>query len=226
MASVTVENYLKHIFVVAEAKGASQVPMGEIARALQVTPGTATTMVKTLARQGLLDYEPRGGATLTPNGRDLALKILRRHRLIEFFLVDKLQMDWREIHAEAERLEHAVSDRLLERLDAYLGHPQFDPHGDPIPGANGQLAARPLRQLAAAATGEVVRIARLGDDDSEFLDFAARAGLMPGRRWRVTARDTQAACVTLDALDVPNDQTTPTLTLALAAAERISIEAS
>ncbi|MGF1452686.1 MAG: metal-dependent transcriptional regulator [Opitutales bacterium] len=223
MASVTVENYLKHIYVAQEELGGERVPMGQIARNLGVTPGTATTMVKTLARQGMLEYEPRGGAQLTDPGRSLALKILRRHRLIEFFLVDKLKMDWREIHAEAEKLEHAISDRLLEQLDAYLGHPEFDPHGDAIPTANGTLARRELRPLAEANTGEIVRVARLSDTDNDFLDFAARKGLTPGRRWRITARDMHAACLTLN----PADEVTPAeqeFVIALSAAERISVE--
>lgn len=222
MPSVTVENYLKHIFVAAEEEGAGLVSMGTIARLLQVTPGTATTMVKTLARQGLLDYEPRSGASLTEAGREHALKILRRHRLIEFFLVDKLKMDWGEIHEEAERLEHAISDRLLERLDAYLGHPRFDPHGDAIPNAKGRFAERELCRLSEARAGETICIARVSDTDREFLSFAANKGLIPGRLWRIRFRDHQAACLALEPLGESGDEAE--LVLAIAVAEKVSVE--
>ncbi len=115
--------------------------MGQLASALGVVPGTATTMVKTLAESGLVHYEPYMGVRLTPAGEKLAALVLRRHRLIELFLVKVLGMNWSEVHDEAERLEHAVSERLIDRIDDMLGRPSVDPHGDPIPGPEGQ--ARP-----------------------------------------------------------------------------------
>lgn len=219
MASSTVENYLKHILVCQQEGEKPVVSMGQVARALEVTPGTATTMVKSMARGGLLHYEPRHGVTLTQQGRASALQVLRRHRLIEFFLVEKLKMDWAEIHEEAELLEHAISDRLLERLDAYLGHPKFDPHGDAIPTADGEMAERVLCGLDACQAGQIVTVARLNDQDTAFLGFAREHGLMPGFSWRVHSCDAQARC-----LHLVSGATGDSLTLGLGAAAKIWVE--
>ena len=139
LPSQTVENYLKTIFLAQAVAPARDdlVPMGQIAAALGVVPGTATTMVKTLSESGLVHYEPYMGVRLTPAGEKLASLVLRRHRLIELFLVKVLGMSWAEVHDEAERLEHAVSERLIDRIDEMLGRPAVDPHGDPIPIARG-----------------------------------------------------------------------------------------
>src|SRR5438067_4637292 len=118
-----------------------------------VVPGTVTTMVKALSDSGLVDYEPRAGLRLTRGGEQLALHVLRRHRLVELFLVKILGLDWSEVHEEAEELEHAISDKVLERIDALLGHPRVDPHGDPIPSAKGQVADAPLTSLAECQIG-------------------------------------------------------------------------
>ena len=135
LPSHTVENYLKAIFLAQVALLPSEplVPMGQLASALGVVPGTATTMVKALSEAGLVRYEPYAGIRLTPAGEKLAARVLRRHRLIELFLVQVMGMSWTEVHDEAEHLEHAVSDRLIERIDEMLGRPSADPHGDPIP---------------------------------------------------------------------------------------------
>jgi DtxR family Mn-dependent transcriptional regulator len=143
--SSTVENYLKHLFAEQQQNEGKLLPMGRLAAALGVAPGTATTMVKNLAESGLVTYEPHDGVRLTPDGERRALQVIRRHRLIELFLVQTLGLDWSEVHDEAEELEHAISQKVLERLDALLGHPQFDPHGDPIPGGKGQLPKTPLK---------------------------------------------------------------------------------
>jgi DtxR family Mn-dependent transcriptional regulator len=133
MPSSTVEDYIKQLWVEQQAAGAELVPMGRLAAAMGVVPGTATSMVKTLADSGLVNYEPRSGARLTRGGEQLALHVLRRHRLLEVFLVKVLGMDWSEVHDEAEHLEHVISDKVLERIDDLLGRPSVDPHGDPIP---------------------------------------------------------------------------------------------
>src|SRR5881397_7753 len=141
MPSSTVEDYLKQIYLEQQQGPAGQlVSMGKLAASMGVVPGTATSMVKALADSGLVDYEPRSGARLTRGGEQLALHVLRRHRLVELFLVKVLGLDWSEVHAEAEELEHAISDKVLERIDAFLDHPRVDPHGDPIPSAKGDLA--------------------------------------------------------------------------------------
>src|SRR4026209_1753954 len=142
--SQTVENYLKAIFQAQMARESSDplVPMGQLATALGGVPGTATTMVKALADSGLAQYEPYVGVRLTPAGEKLAALVLRRHRLIELFLVKVMGMSWIDVHDEAENLEHAVSDRLIERIDEMLGRPQVDPHGDPIPDPEGTVDRR------------------------------------------------------------------------------------
>jgi len=188
MPSATVEDYLKHIYL-AEQRGSDPlVPMGVLASLLRVTPGTVTTMVKTLGRSRLVDYEPRVGVRLTKRGRSIAVQVLRRHRLIELFLVEVLGLSWSEVHHEAEVLEHAISERVLDRMDEFLGHPAVDPHGDPIPTAAGEIAPQELTSLAACESG-TFEIKRVGDQDPAFLDFAAERGLVPGSHWTVEGRD-------------------------------------
>jgi len=136
MPTAVAENYLKQLYYGQQAASGELVRVGELAAAIGVTPGTATTMVKSLARSGWAVYEPRTGARLTRRGERLALSVVRRHRLLELFLSKVLGLDWSEVHAEAEVLEHAVSEKVVEKIDALLGRPQVDPHGDPIPTAS------------------------------------------------------------------------------------------
>ena len=149
LPSSTVENYLKAIYKGTAALEAPQtlLPMGQLASALSVAPGTATTMVKTLAESGLVHYEPYAGVALTPAGERLAGLVLRRHRLIELFLVRVMGYSWDEVHDEAEHLEHVVSDRLVDRMDQMLGRPEVDPHGDPIPDADGLVKPQEAQSL-------------------------------------------------------------------------------
>src|SRR5580693_1681216 len=141
LPSSTVENYLKAIYQGQSVLPAGHrlLPMGHVASAVGVTPGTATTMVKALAESGLAEYEPYSGVRLTKAGEQLAGLVLRRHRLVELFLVQVMGMSWAEVHDEAEQLEHVVSERLIERIDEMLGHPTHDPHGDPIPNQEGAI---------------------------------------------------------------------------------------
>lgn len=217
MASPTVENYVKEIFL-AQQGGDQPVPMGSIARALGVVPGTATVMVKSLAQAGLVEYEPRRGVRVSAQGRTLALRMLRRHRIVEYFLVEKLGLDWAEIHQEAEQLEHSISERVLERLDAFLGHPKTDPHGDPIPTAQGDFDERVLDSLADCRVGKRYRVARVGDQSPAFLQFLDETGLKPGTPLRVSAREDVADSVTLQ-LDDGH-----AATLGLKAAAKIMVE--
>lgn len=194
LPSQTVENYLKSIYL-AEATlpgDRDLVPMGQLASALGVTPGTATTMVKALAESGLAHYEPYSGVKLTPAGQKLASMVLRRHRLIELFLVKVLGMSWAEVHDEAEHLEHAVSDRLIDRIDEMLGRPTADPHGDPIPTAEGHVAPNEASDLLSCATGVPVRVTRVIDQDARFLHFVEASGLKPGEELIVDSRDEAA----------------------------------
>ena len=136
MISSTVENYLKELFLL-NPDGETQVATGELAKALSVTPGSATSMIKTLAQAGLVEHRPHYGVKLTGEGRTLAVHVVRRHRIVELFLVNILGMDWSEVHDEAEQLEHVVSDQVISKMDDLLGHPTHDPHGDPIPTPEG-----------------------------------------------------------------------------------------
>lgn len=199
LPSHTVENYLKAIFQAQTALPSAEalVPMGQLASALGVVPGTATTMVKALAESGLVRYEPYAGVRLTSAGEKLAALVLRRHRLIELFLVKVMGMSWAEVHDEAEHLEHAVSDRLIERIDAMLGRPAVDPHGDPIPGPEGTVSSPAYETLLTCPLGAPMVVSRVTDQDSEFLRFAERHDLKPGEVVQVQERDAVADSVRL-----------------------------
>jgi DtxR family transcriptional regulator, Mn-dependent transcriptional regulator len=197
VATSTVEDYLKTILL-AEVKPGSLVGMGRIAEDLAVAPGTVTAMGKTLAQSGLVDYAPYSGVQLTEAGRRLALHVLRRHRLVELFLVQVLGMSWDEVHQEAEELEHAVSDRLIERIDEMLGFPSVDPHGDPIPDAEGVFEQPKLAALPASRVGERVEVRRVGDQSVEFLRLLDKLGLVPGSLVTLLARDEISDTVVLE----------------------------
>jgi DtxR family Mn-dependent transcriptional regulator len=195
MATSTVENYLKQLYLQQRSAEGGKVPMGRLASAMGVVPGTATSMVKALADSGLVEYEPRGGVILTRSGEQLALHVLRRHRLLELFLVKILGLDWSLVHDEADALEHAISDVVLERIDALLGHPTADPHGDPIPTAKGHLHEPRRMNLAECPIDTPQQVARVLDQDAEFLQFVERNGLMPGSAVTVVKREPAAEAV-------------------------------
>ena len=199
LPSSTVENYLKAIHHGQSSlpKGQRLLPMGHVAAALSVTPGTATTMIKALAESGLVEYEPYSGVRLTKAGDKLAALVLRRHRLVELFLVQVMGMKWDEVHDEAEQLEHVVSDRLIDRIDEMLGRPTRDPHGDPIPTADGAIAKAPIDSLMTCPVGPALRVTRVADQDPAFLRFVEGNGLKPGQTIAVEARDAVADSVRL-----------------------------
>ncbi len=176
--SASVGDYLKAIWEVGESGAAST---KDVADRLSVAPASVTNMFARLQEMGLAKYERYQGASLTEVGREEALRLLRRHRLIETFLLEHLGYSWQEVHEEAERLEHAVSDGFTERLAEFLGHPDRDPHGDPIPAADGTLAAEESSPLDETAVGDRVRISRVKHDDSSVLAFLGERGLVPGR---------------------------------------------
>lgn len=199
LPSSTVENYLKALYQ-AEANNLDKkmlVPMGQLAAAVRVAPGTATTMVKALADSGLVDYEPYLGVRLSPAGNKLAALVLRRHRLIEQFLVEVIGMSWTDVHEDAEQLEHVVSDALIERMDAMLGHPSVDPHGDPIPTADGDIESHDYHSLLTCPLGKRVKVIRVADQEASFLRFLEAQKLKPGQSIKVEARDQVADCVQL-----------------------------
>jgi len=199
LPSSTGENYIKAIYQGQAALPVETrlVPMGHVAAALGVTPGTATTMVKALGESGLVDYEPYSGVRLTAAGERLALLVLRRHRLVELFLVQVLGMSWDEVHDDAEHLEHVVSERLIERIDEMLGRPTHDPHGDPIPTAEGLMPTRHHDSLLTCPILTSLRVTRITDQDPAFLRFVERNGLKPGQLVEVESRDAAADSVAL-----------------------------
>ena len=203
LPSSTVENYLKAIYQgQTTLPGAERlVPMGQVAIALGVAPGTATTMVKALAESGLAEYEPYSGVRLTNAGEKLAGLVLRRHRLVELFLVQVMGMSWAEVHEEAEKLEHVVSERLIERIDDMLGRPTRDPHGDPIPNPDGAIVRRELDTLLTCPVGVPLRVTRIADQDSTFLRFIESNDLKPGQPVEVEMRDAAADSVRLRGKD-------------------------
>jgi DtxR family Mn-dependent transcriptional regulator len=197
MPSSTVENYLKAIYIGTNSLDPPQrlLPMGQLASALNVTPGTATTMVKTLAESGLVEYEPYAGVALTKAGEKLAALVTRRHRLIELFLVQVMGYSWDEVHDEAEQLEHTVSDRFVDRMDAMLGRPQTDPHGDPIPNADGLVKRQKFQTLLTCPLDTKVTVTRVIDQDKDFLRFIEHHNLKPGEAISVEERDPAADSV-------------------------------
>jgi len=198
MATSTVEDYLKAILLEEQASGSDRVPTGKVAQALALQPSTVTAMMKALADGGLVEHTRYAGVRLTESGRKLALHVLRRHRLVELFLVEVLGFDWSEVHDEAERLEHAVSDRLIDRIDEMLGRPAVDPHGDPIPTAALEVAPGAGEPLSELPAGVRARVTRVGDQESAFLRRVERLGLSPGARLKVVERDADADTLDLD----------------------------
>lgn len=195
MATSTVEDYVKQVYLIQQELDGAVAPMGRLSDALGITPGTTTTMVKALADDGLLQYEPRVGVRLTPAGQALALRVLRRHRIAEAFLVHVLGMDWSEVHEDAERLEHAISDKVLDRMDALLNRPTHDPHGDPIPALDGGMCKTTATNLSTVALNKHVRISRIIDQSPAFLSYARTVELVPGTEIAVIERNAAADSV-------------------------------
>jgi DtxR family Mn-dependent transcriptional regulator len=220
MPTSTAEDYLRCILLEEQRDPDARVGTGRLAEQLSLSPGTVTAMVQSLAESGLVVYERYVGVRLTDAGRRAAMGVLRRHRLIELFLVEVVGLDWSEVHGEADRLEHAFSERLVATVDELLGYPAIDPHGDPIPDAAGRMADLRRASLVDCPVERDVWIARLDDQSEGFLRLAGRYGLKPGRRVRVVARDLSADLVT-----VVGDAETK-LSLGLRAARKIQIDTS
>jgi DtxR family transcriptional regulator, Mn-dependent transcriptional regulator len=216
LASLTVENYVKTIYQICAAAGSRPAATGQLAAALGVSPGTVTSMLKTLSESNLATYTPYEGVRLTTAGSALALRVIRRHRLIELFLVKTLNLAWDEVHEEAEHMEHAVSDRLIDRIDTFLGHPDTDPHGDPIPRRDGSVASTEVWTLAGCQVGDRFRLARVVDQSPAFLRYLASSGLVLGASGAVVANQPAASIVTVE---IDGQQTT----LGRQAAEKILV---
>ncbi|HVW01870.1 MAG TPA: metal-dependent transcriptional regulator [Planctomycetaceae bacterium] len=201
MESVKVEDYIKAIYRLCSESQTEAAATGEIAERLHVTPGSVTTMLQRLADSGLVAYQAHRGARLSEAGRRLALNVLRRHRLLELFLVKTLGLTWDEIHEEAENLEHAASDRLIDRIDKFLGFPDRDPHGDPIPNADGSFRTTPGSPLAACANNSVVVLEQVIDQSPDFLRYLSEGGLQIGSKCRVVENHPSAGIITVRAGD-------------------------
>ena len=178
--SPPIEDYLKTIYQLRERAGGASTT--GIAAALGVTPASVTGMLKKLAELKLVRHTPYQGVELTRSGEKIALEIVRHHRLLELFLMDALGYTWDEVHAEADVLEHVISEEFEERMAARLGYPTVDPHGDPIPGEDGSFTALKERALLAMQPGESAQITHLNDTNSEMLRYAANLGLTPATR--------------------------------------------
>lgn len=177
--SASNQNYLKAIWSLGEWTD-EPVTASTVAARVGVRLSTASDAVRKLTDQGLLEHTPYGSVTLSAEGRAHALAMVRRHRLIESFLIEVLGYRWDQVHDEAESLEHAVSDFMVERIDELLGHPERDPHGDPIPGADGTVTKPDAVLLTELGTGLPVRVERIADDDSMLLQFLAENGIGVG----------------------------------------------
>ena len=192
----SVEDYLKAIYRLSpEGRPAST---SEIANLLALSPPSVTGMVKRLSEHGLLEHVPYRGVLLTDEGRRAALKMVRRHRLIEAYLVEFLGYSWDTVHEEAERLEHAVSDTMVERMAAALGHPTVDPHGDPIPTADGSIHELASIPLSEVPLGRTVEIHRVDESQPERLRYLASLGLRPGVQVTVVDRQPIDDLVTIE----------------------------
>ena len=192
----SVEDYLKAIYQLSpEGRPAST---SEIAHLLELSAPSVTGMVKRLSEQGLLEHVPYRGVQLTDEGRRAALRMVRRHRLIEAYLVEFLGYSWDTVHPEAERLEHAVSDTMIERMATALGHPTVDPHGDPIPSADGSIQELACTALSEIPLGETVEIHRVHEGQPERLRYIASLGLRPGVQVTVVDRQPFDDLVTIE----------------------------
>jgi DtxR family Mn-dependent transcriptional regulator len=182
-----IEDYAKAIFAL-EGRSEQPVSTTALAARLQITPGSVSAMLRKLNELGLTTHEPYRGVRLTADGRRLALEIVRHHRLIELFLAEALEMPWDRVHAEAEVLEHVLSEDLEALIAEKLGHPTIDPHGDPIPSALLELDERATRSLESLEPGDHGEFVRVSDADPAMLRYLAQCGIAPGDRFEVRAR--------------------------------------
>ncbi len=186
--SFTEENYLKAIYHLSNA-GQSEVSTNSLADAMNTKPATASDMIKRLSRKNIISYQKYKGVNVSGSGQDLALKIIRKHRLWEVFLVDKLKFNWDEVHEIAEQLEHIKSPLLVERLDEFLGHPTVDPHGDPIPDKDGNFKVGPTVSLSEMNANETGALVKVGSDDPRLLQFLDKLNIRLGTKLKVESKE-------------------------------------
>lgn len=221
--SKMVEDYLKIIWKAQEWPGGS-VSTNEIALVLGVTASSVSANLKKLARDGFIDYEPYGSIELTPAGRVVAVDVVRRHRVLETYLVERLGFGWDEVHPEADALEHAVSDLVLNRMDELLGYPDRDPHGDPIPRADGSVRSHPARRLTEIRPGDEGRVLRISDHEPAILRYLDARRITIGTPIRLDSTDPEAGSVSVTRGE-PEGEPSSTIEIAAGAAEAIWVTA-
>jgi len=188
MLSFTEENYLKALFKISLDGDKDSVGTNKLAATLAVKPATANDMLKKLKEKELVDYEKYGKIRLTASGKKKAIDVLRKHRLWETFLYAKLDFSWDEVHEVAEQLEHIQSEKLVNKLDKYLGYPEFDPHGDPIPDQHGEFKVQFKRTLADIEVGSTCKMVAVKDNSSSFLQYVVEVGLGINNEIKVVSR--------------------------------------
>ncbi len=181
--SESIEDYLKAIYALKKEVG--KVVTTQLAERLEVKPASVTGMVRKLADMKLVTYKPYQGVALTKAGQKVALEVIRHHRLLELYLNEIMGLPWDKVHQEAEKLEHAISEELEDRIDQLLGHPTTDPHGSPIPSKAGKVNNSSSKKLSEMKRGEKAKIAEVRDEDSELLRYVGELGLFPGKSFEV-----------------------------------------
>ena len=203
------EDYLRIIWKAHEWPGGS-VSTSELASTLAVTPSSVSANLKKLARDGLIDYEPYGRIGLTPAGHEIAVLVVRRHRVLETYLVERLGLGWDEVHVEADALEHSVSDLVLDRMDDVLGRPDHDPHGDPIPRADGSITrsveGHPAARLSQVDSGALGRVIRISDHEPAILRYLEARQITIGTRLRVEATNPAAGSMSVSRSGAHDEQ--------------------
>lgn len=185
----TEENYLKSIFKIGLENGTNEAGTNELAMSLSVKPASVNEMLKKLKEKKFVNYEKYGKIKLTKSGRELAVGVVRKHRLWETFLYEKLKFSWDEVHEVAEELEHINSKNLIDKLDQFLGYPEYDPHGDPIPNEKGEFKMRSKKTLIQVKVGETCKMVAVKDNSSSFLQYVVSLGLGINNKIRVIARE-------------------------------------
>jgi DtxR family Mn-dependent transcriptional regulator len=193
-----IEDYLKVIYTLIRERGEERASTSAISDRMEVSAASATNMMQKLADMRLAEYVPYRGVSLTETGEKIALEVIRHHRLIELYLAEALGYSWDTVHDEAERLEHVISEEFEDRIDAMLGHPTTDPHGDPIPPKTGRPPEGTSRRLSDVEIGESVVVRRVSDRDGDFLRQLASLELVPGTRVRIVGRESGGGPITLE----------------------------
>lgn len=187
MPSITEENYLKHVYLLCDKNGYLPVTTNDVSAAMEIKPASATDMLQRLSAKKLIHYKKYQGVLLTQRGKEKALAVIRKHRLWEYFLVHKLQFGWDQVHNVAEELEHVESDLLIDKLDQFLGHPKFDPHGDPIPDARGRFSTERFWSLSTLKENQTGTVAGVIEQSASFLNHLDKLKIHIGSTLKVAS---------------------------------------